>query len=377
MADVLIVGCGLIGTSVGLALRRAGRDADVLLHDEAESATSVAVRRGAGRAWDGQERARLMVAAVPPAAIAGRLKAAQDLSLAQIYTHVSSVQSHVQAEVESLGCDLASIVGGHPLAGRETSGPESAAEDLFVGRPWAVCPSASSSASALGAVWALAQECGALPKQVGAAEHDEAVAVLSHLPHVAASALAGQLVEDTAVAGVGSELPSVALSGLAGPGLADATRLAAGDAQMWTQILKANATYVAPSVRALATSLLTLAQALDALAGGAGGLDELGPEQAVRDFLLRGNRGRALVPVKRGEVSTAFAPVGVDVDDRPGRLAALLTAAAAAGVNVEDVHVEHLPGRPRGLIELLVATGSVGPLIDALLVDGWDVRTRA
>ena len=138
----------MIGTSVGLALGRAGGGCDVVLHDESPAAEAVAIARGAGRAWDGCEQAELLLAAVPPTAIAGVLHSAQKLNLARIYTHVSSVQSHVQREIEALGCEVSSIAGGHPIAGRETSGPESATWDLFVGRPWAVCPSAGSSVAA-------------------------------------------------------------------------------------------------------------------------------------------------------------------------------------------------------------------------------------
>jgi prephenate dehydrogenase len=94
---------------------------------------------------------------------------------------------------------------------------------------------------------------------------------------------------------------------------------------------------------------------------------------AITAFLERGNRGRALVPVKRGDRDEAFRRVAVEVDDRPGRLAALLTDAGAAGVNVEDVRVDHVPGRPRGVIELLVHAEAVEPLTQALRRREWAV----
>jgi prephenate dehydrogenase len=367
MADVLIVGCGLIGTSIGLAVRG---DLEVTLHDSSPAVVAAAVARGAGRAWDGRETATTVVAAVPPRVTAGVLLEVQQRNLGQTYTHVSSVQSQVQREVEALGCDLSSLVGGHPLAGRESSGPGAATADLFVGRPWALCPSATSTASAVADVRRLAEACGAIPIELDADDHDASVALLSHLPQVAASALAGLLVPaDPALAA------DQAHAVLSGPGLADTTRLAASDPLLWAEILQLNAAHVAPAVRALADHLAELAAALEiqAAVAGEGQAEDLRATRVVEGFLTRGNRGRAVVPVKRGELSEAFGRVGVNVDDEPGRLAALLVAAGAAGVNVEDVHVEHVPGKPQGVIELLVDLGAVGTLRTALESAGWQV----
>jgi prephenate dehydrogenase len=159
---------------------------------------------------------------------------------------------------------------------------------------------------------------------------------------------------------------------LSGPGLVDTTRLAASDAGLWTDILTLNAERVAPVVRGLADSLAALAGALEQHAG-ADPAGRAATEQVVHAFLVRGNAGRALVPVKRGELSEAFGRVGVSVDDKPGRLASLLAAAGAVGVNVEDVHVEHVPGRPQGVIELLVDRSFVVALRSALEAEGWQV----
>ncbi len=382
MADVLVLGCGLIGTSVGLSLRG---ELDVVLHDSSPAVAAAAVARGGGRSWDSHEAARVVLVAVPPRATSGVLKQAQDRNLGVTYTHVTSVQSQVQREIEALSCDLSSVVGGHPLAGRESSGPAGALGDLFVGRPWALCPSADSHPDAVADVRRVAEACGAVPVLLDADAHDSAVALLSHLPQVVASALAGLLAPElpgsphaagtggpAGAVGSGGELIPGAPGGvptvLSGPGLVDTTRLAASDPGLWSEILLLNADHVAPAVRLLAERLIQLASALevDGLGGGA-------PDAAVRAFLERGNRGRALVPVKRGEVSEAFRPVRVSVDDQPGRLAALLTTAGAAGVNVEDVHVEHIPGRPRGVIELLVEAESVLLLGDVLERQGWHV----
>lgn len=359
-----------------MALTRAGAQ-NVVLHDEMPAVRDKAVSRGAGRAWDGRETARIAVAAVPPRATAAVLQEAQQLGLAQTYTHVCSVQSQVQREVEQLNCDLTTIVGGHPLAGRETSGPEHASWDLFLGRTWALCPSASSRSDAVRDVRALAESCGAIPFEIEADAHDASVALLSHLPQVTASALAGLLVAsvDRPRSTRGDATTAEQVSELSGPGLADTTRLAAGNPVLWTEILTANAAHVAPVVRRLASHLMALAGDLDVLASAPSDPETATAATSVHEFLRRGQQGRTLVPVKRGVRSDAFASVAVVVDDRPGRLAALLAAAGEAGVNVEDVRVEHVPGRPRGLIQLLVSTEAAPALAAALAQSGWELAS--
>lgn len=357
MSDVLVVGCGLLGTSVGLALRDSALG-DVTLTDLDAAHVATASRRGAGRPWDGREHASVVLVAVPPTKTARALTEVQRMDVARTYTHVSSAQSHVQAEIEALSSDPSRVVGGHPLAGREVSGPEAAAGDLFVGRPWAICPSAASAPDAVAAVRELAGACAAVPVDVDAETHDRAVALLSHLPQVTASALAGQLLT------AGDRLPVV----LAGSGLADTTRIAASDAALWTDILSANAAYVAPLVAGLAASLQDVAASLAGLAAG-----ESGGAATVRAFLERGSAGRAAVPVKRGELAGAFDRVRVVLADRPGELARLLQAAGEAAVNVEDVRVEHVPGRPTGVVDLLVDGAERDRLKALLETTGWQL----
>ncbi|MDX6217938.1 MAG: prephenate dehydrogenase [Frankiales bacterium] len=365
MGDVLVVGCGLIGASVGMALTQAGWD--VLLHDENPSRVGHAVRRGAGRPWESNETVQTVLVAVPPQVTARVVIEVQLLDVGRTYTHVASVQSQPQREVEALSPDPSAVIGGHPLAGRELSGPGAATADLFVGRPWALCPGPSARQTALVDVRRLVAAVGADVVELAADAHDASVAVLSHLPQVASSALAAGLVRSVPVTESSGRLQ------LAGPGIVDTTRLAASDPDLWVQILELNAAEVAPVVTVLAERLAVTAAALTALAGTPTPADAAAAVAVLRDLLRDGNAGRVLVPVKRGFRSAAFAPVKVTVSDEPGRLAALLTDAGRAQVNVEDVHVEHVPGRPTGVIELLVAREDMGRLSDALVASGWTV----
>ena len=347
-AGLLVVGTGLLGTSVGLALRG---DTDVVLADRDAAAVAVATARGAGRPWDGVEPVDHVLLAVPPGAVAPGLVRLQRLGVGRTWSHVCSVQAPVQEAAQAAGADLAALCGSHPMAGKESSGPEAATADLFVGRPWALCPSDQTAAAALDAARSLAERCGGVPLELPAQEHDDAVALASHLPQVTASALAAVLLARSA-----GEVR------LAGPGLQDTSRIAASAPALWVEVLSQNAAAVAPLVRALADELDRAAAALEAVDRG-----------AVEDLLVRGNAGRALVPVKRGEHDRDFAVVGVTVPDRPGQIAAVLLAAAEAGVNVEDVRVDHLPGRPSGVVELLVAADTRQAARASLAAAGWAV----
>ena len=358
-ARLLVVGTGLIGTSIGLAL---GAPDDVVLHDADAENLGQAVRRGAGRRWDGVERVEHVVLAVPPRAVVEALGALQSGGIGSTYSHVASAQSAVHVQVETSRLDLSSLCGSHPMAGREHSGPAAATAELFAGRPWVLCPSTATSPAALAVTWQLAVDCGGEPVELSARDHDAAVALVSHLPQVAASAVAAALLGARETAG---GLDPVRL---AGPGLQDTTRVAGSDPALWEDVLRQNAGAVAPLVRALAEELAAAATALEALA-----VDDRAPAGTLTDLLARGRDGRSRVPVKRGEHDSAFARLAVAVPDQPGQLAGVLVSAAQAGINVEDVRVEHLAGRPRGVIELLVQAATMPQARSALAAAGWDV----
>jgi len=171
---LVVIGTGLIGTSVALAAGRLG--AAVWLADRDPAAARFAAGLGAGdelpAAGPPGGPADLAVLAMPPEAVAPALAAAQERGLARCYTDVASVKELPLARARELGCDLATFVAGHPLAGRERSGPAAARADLFLGRPWAICPLPETSDEATSTVAALASACGAQPVRMLAADHD-------------------------------------------------------------------------------------------------------------------------------------------------------------------------------------------------------------
>ncbi len=347
---VAVIGTGLIGTSVALALREQG--VSVWLADTDPEAARLAVNLGAGEPLPETAAADVAVIAVPPSAVAATLAAAQARRLASCYTDVASVKQLPVTQARALGCDMTSYVPSHPLAGREKHGPAAARADLFLGRTWALCPAPESSARAVAAITALVRTCGAVPVRTDAAAHDRWVALVSHAPHLVAAAMAARL----------EAAPTEALD-LAGQGLRDVTRIAAGDTGLWTQILAANAAPVAEVLAAVAADLAEAARMLTD-----------GDPKSVAALLDVGQAGVARIPGKHGGAPREFTVVQVVIRDQPGELTRLFDAAGRAGVNIEDVRIEHSPGLPVGVAELSVRPAEAGPLLDALEAGGWPVR---
>jgi prephenate dehydrogenase len=360
--SAVVLGTGLIGTSIALALRE--RDVRVWLTDRDPASARLAADIGAGAVVGEDfagltEPADLAVLAVPPAAAAPALAAAQAVGAARWYTDVASVKGSVLADAQELGCDLASFVPGHPLSGRERSGPAAARADLFLGRPWVLCPGPQTAPEAIDAVTALVRCCRAQEVRLTAAEHDRYVALVSHAPHVVAAAMAGRL--------AGAAESALMLSG---QGIRDVTRIAAGDTRMWAQILAANAGPVAEVLAAVAAELAAAADALREAApdGAEPGL------KALTGLLDEGSAGVARIPGKHSKPHRDDMVVQVVIPDVPGELARLFAAAGDAGVNIEDVGIEHSPGLPVGVAELVVRPEAVARLTQALAAAGWPVR---
>jgi prephenate dehydrogenase len=361
LRSVLVAGTGLMGTSAALALRTHG--VEVYLADRDPAAARLAADLGAGRAEAPTGRVDLGIIAVPPTAVARVLGDLQHQDAAASYTDLASTKSGPQREIEAFGCRADNFVGGHPLAGRERSGPGAARADLFEGRPWVLTPSAATDSATLARGRALARLCGATPVVMTPEDHDRAVALVSHAPQLVASLVAARLLPaaDEAVQ-------------LAGQGVRDVTRIAASDPGLWQEILGSNATAVADVLDALAADLTAAVRALRDAARTAEADQRATALAPVVDALRRGNAGRARIPGKHGQPPAAYSVVPVVVSDQPGQLAQLFADAGAAGVNIEDVAIEHSPGQPVGYVELFVRPAVANDLAAALTSRGWAVH---
>ncbi|UNX56212.1 prephenate dehydrogenase [Georgenia sp. TF02-10] len=360
---VRIVGSGLLGASLGLALRAAG--VPVQLADASPTALALARDVGAGTpAADGDPEPALVVVATPPDVTADAVLAALAAHPGAVVTDVASVKSVIAAEVEAgAGAGGDRYVGSHPMAGRERSGAAAADADLFAGRPWVVVPGPRSRPDAVLAVRSLAADVGASPVTLGAAEHDDAVALVSHVPQLAASLVAARL----------NGAPEAALS-LAGQGLRDVTRVAASDPLLWATILAGNAGPVAAVLHALQADLAELLAALDRIAvDGPLAAGSTGP---LARLIGAGNTGVARIPGKHGGAPRRYGEVSVLVPDAPGELGRLFTEVGEAGVNIEDLRLEHSAGQRVGVATLAVLPAVVEPLEAELDRRGWRVVAR-
>jgi prephenate dehydrogenase len=350
--QVRIVGSGLLGTSIGLRLRQHG--VDVILDDVSPAARSLAVDYGAGRVPADDDQPTLVVVAVPPDVTATIVASELQRFPEALVTDVASVKVAPLVELRALGADVSRYIGSHPMAGRERGGAVSARADLFIGRPWVIAGHDDITYRRAAAVEDLALDLGATPIEMTPEEHDDGVALVSHVPQVVASLMASRL----------AAAPDSSL-GLAGQGVRDVTRIAASDPALWVQILGANASPVVAVLRALRVDLDGV---IDALAAP----EAPGARRAVAEAIGAGNGGVSRLPGKHGSTAQ-FSSVIVLVDDTPGQLGRLLTEIGEIGVNLEDLRLEHSPGAPVGLAEVAIVPDQEQRLVAELERRGWTV----
>lgn len=360
-SPVRIIGTGLIGGSLGMALTRSG--VDVQLEDVSPGTAALAVELGAG-SLPGQDAPapELVLIAAPPDVAAALVDRALRTWPKALVADVASVKTTVLEGLRGIARaeDLPRYIGAHPMAGREISGVIAARADLFLGRPFVVVPHGSTDPRAVSTLRGLATEIGSVPTVMDADAHDIAVAHVSHVPQVMASLLAATLLE-----------PSEPALGLAGQGLRDTTRIADSDPRLWVEILGANAGAVHQVLDGIRRHVDDVMEALATLQGDPD--PGTGSRRALAELIAAGNRGVRRIPGKHGGATDAFATVVVLVPDRPGELARLLTEIGQIGVNLEDLRLEHELGRAVGLAHIAIDAAREDLLTRELAERGWRV----
>ncbi len=332
-----LVGTGLIGASVGLALRRAGWHVTATDRDEALLARAVAA--GVADEAGVDDRAELTFVAVPVGSIPEASAAA--LAAGGVVSDVGSVKAPVVDAVDS-----PRFVGGHPMAGSEASGLDGARPDLFEGAVWVLTPSSSTDPSAHALVHGVVRSFGADVVTLDPEDHDRLVAMVSHVPHLAAATLMGLAAERSA--------SDAAVLRLAAGGFRDMTRIAAGDPGIWLDICDDNRTAILSVLDDLLRSL-----------------------SSVRDLVAEGDRAELLERLRSAQRARRSLPAAADrperlsevrvaIPDRPGELAAVTTMATDLDVNVLDVEVAHAAGESRGVLILVVAADRAEEFASAL-----------
>lgn len=335
-----VLGTGLIGASVAAGLRSIGWH--VTGWDPSSEARLAAMSAGVVNAIESSAEtamtdSELIVLAGPPAAISATLADTHP----EVFGDALVVDvGGVKQQAVASSVQVARFVGTHPMAGREQSGAEAASAAMFHGAIWIITED-GARAEDLDIVERLVADLGASPVRMSAADHDNAVALISHLPQILAASLVGLASE------------SEAAVELAAGSFRDLTRVALSDPAMWTDILFANAEAVTVAIAEVESTLVAY-------------------RQALRD----GDRGWVTGRlVKAREARSAMAPpvVGIEVhlQDEPGELAGVGRALAATKCDIRDLQMRHGRHGGGGVLTLSVRPGEVATLRAALFAEGF------
>jgi prephenate dehydrogenase len=336
---VAVIGTGLIGTSIAMAAARGG-DQVRGYDDDPEVLEAAAERAGLAAASSVEAcaaGATLVFVCTPIPALPELVVEALRAATEAVVTDVGSVKSQLMVEVErqAEADDLGRFVGGHPMGGSERSGPEHASASVLDGAVWVLTPGPKTQETAMDRLEAWIERVGARPIRMDAERHDRLVAIVSHLPQVASTALMGLAAAEEAGE------PEILL--LAAGGFRDLTRLAASNPHLWSDILLANREAIARSIDLYLERLSALRE-----------LVASGDATAVEDTFARAKAARLTLAAKP-QVRSGVHVLQVPVPDRPGVLADVTAAMGKAGVNIEDLQIVHSPEGGRGTVHLTVA----------------------
>ena len=345
LTKVRIVGSGLIGTSIGLGLVQRGIAVETV--DSDSLAQSLAKDLIGGVVVVDPE---LVIFALPTSGLSQVIKKEIKLNPQSTFMDVGSVKNEVVLEVETIAGLSTRFLPTHPMAGREIGGAGSARADLFQGRSWILTPEADCSPESKNLVLELISLLGATPIELSAQDHDAAVARISHLPQIAASLVAKQLI------GTPTEWME-----LAGQGLRDTTRIAGSDEKLWKDIIHSNRAEISELLISLQNDLTQMIESLD-------------DPVKIAELIVAGRDGKAMIPGKHGGKAREYSFLPIVIDDKPGQLGAIFNECAAMQVNVEDLNIEHSPGQLSALITLSLSAADADKLSSHLSSIGWNVH---
>ena len=347
-SGVRIVGSGLIGTSIALALAKNSIRVDLVDNDARSENLANDLAMGE-KVLDPE----LVIFALPSQHLSMVIEREYSLNPKSTFIDIGSVKTNPLQVVSASKLPLTQFVATHPMAGREIGGPESARGDLFEGRSWVLTPQGSSTQS-IERAKKLVDLLGATPIEMEPLEHDKAVAAISHLPQILSSALAKQL----------QDYPDEWLA-LAGQGLRDTVRIAGSDPKLWQEIISMNREKISPVLHALIRDLQSFEKLLNS--DGDYSLE-------IGSLIEEGRVGRAKIPGKHGGKARNYSYLPIVIPDAPGNLAAIFNICAEIGVNVEDLSIEHSPGQLTGLITLGLSEEGAVKLSQHLITKGWNVH---
>jgi prephenate dehydrogenase len=353
--SVAVLGTGLIGTSIALAARRAGRS--VTGWDASPEVTARAASTGGlnpaptlEAAVDGAD---LVVVCTPIAAVAAIVARALEACPGGVVTDAASIKGRIVADVAALAPNgLDRFVPGHPMGGSERSGPEHASASVVDGVVWVLAPTGETDPAAVETVRTFVEGVGARPVVLPPERHDRLVAFVSHLPQVASTTLMGLAATEEA------DEPDILL--LAAGGFRDLTRLAASNPALWSEILLANRDQIVRAIDLYVGRLEALRDRIDT--------DDAPDVERTFDDAKSARLRLSAKP----QVRSGVAVLQVEIPDEPGALARITAVLGEGRVNIEDLQIVHSPEGGRGTVHLTVAAGAAEDAGGVLRDGGYD-----
>jgi prephenate dehydrogenase len=344
---VAIVGTGLIGGSIGLALKRRGWHVTGRDRDESRAARALAL--GALDMVGEDRDAEITFVATPAGAVVGEVVKA--LEWGGVVTDVAGVKGPIVTAVAH-----PRFVGGHPMAGSEQEGVDGADPDLFEGATWVLTPTDATDPASYARLRAVVSSLGANVVAVPADRHDDLVAMVSHVPHLTAAALMTLAAETAEEHGT--------LLRLAAGGFRDMTRVAAGHPGIWPDICAENAIGITETLDRLMSSLSRLRE-----------LVATGDRAGILDLLERARDARINLPISAPKPEDVV-EIRVPIPDRPGVLAEVTTLLGELDINIYDMEIAHSAEGDRGVLLLVVDVRAVDLARGALLARGYRPAAR-
>lgn len=365
ISRVMIVGMGLIGGSLAMALREADPAMSILAVDANPAAVERAVASGIadeGLAVDDRlvdealasGDVDLVVLAMPAGFAEGIFRRIEASGYRGIITDTASTKRRICDAARAILSDGSAFIPGHPMSGSEVNGLDGATKDLFGGKYWILCPDERTNGGMFLALHALVTSLGAKCISIDRDEHDAMVAVISHVPHMTASAL--------------MELASRRAAGrdelirLAAGGFRDSTRIAAGSPSLWTGIALDNAELISDALG----ELIGILQDVESMIAG-------GDSKGIKSFLARASSARKSIPARWLPASEKTTIMMVSMENHVGVVAEVTAAAGKCGCNIQSIGIEHITEDTAVLEMLLTDEGDIPELTRLLRSQGYSL----
>lgn len=361
---IVVVGLGLIGASLAASISKSDPDVEVFGVDVDSRTCGEAISRGwvanacapESEAFSDfvKDRAGLVVLATPVAAVDDYLRLLRDWDYRGVITDTLSTKAHILAATAEILPYRRNYVPGHPMAGSEKNGIDGARPDLFEGANWILCPDADTPPEHFQCLHELITSLNARVVAIAPDEHDDSIAVVSHVPHIIAASLV-QLAHRHA-----DEQQS--LMRLAAGGFKDSTRIAAGSSKLWCGIAFDNACALTSGLREMQGIIGDFADAIDAH-----------DREATTRLLEEASQARRALPAAWVPSTDKLLEVRIPMSDRKGVVAEVTTIASSAGCNIQSIEIDHITEDRAVLSLVLTDEGDVGKLSAQLIGAGFSV----